>query len=198
MSGDREIEVDLPMWYNGHLMKTSFECQKSLDGLSTLGTSHGYQHIWKEGSSILADDQFQFNWFGNQRFYTLTGVSKEGDEIIMGRAGANDPNFNLRSDPVFIHRKKAKQNYSYFNILESHGAYSTVTEIPSKPYSDIEEIKILHEDEQYFIGSFVAQGNKYEVYCSLKDNNPQSSHRVTSGDSEFSWTGVYKLVTSKN
>ena len=197
LSAKNEVEIDLPLWYNGHLMKTSFICEKSLDGLSPLGADDGYQHIWKESTCTLKDDQFQFNWFGNQRFYTMTSVSESGDEVILGRAGANDPNFNLRSDPVFIHRKNGSGRSTYFNIIESHGEYNRVTEIPNNPYSDIEGVELLFSDENYIICSFYTKNNKYQIYCSLKDNDPASEHSLTAGDSQYKWTGVYKLVTTK-
>ena len=197
LSGEENIEVDLPFWYTGHLMRTSFECKKSLDGIKPLGDGHGYQHIWEEASCMLEDKHFQFNWFGNQRFYTLSAASEAGDEILMGRAGANDPNFNLRSDPVLIHRKKENKRATYFNIIESHGHYSTVTEIPIKPYSDIDGLEILYSDDDYIVCSFIAKDQEYKIYCSLRDNKLDSKHTVTTENAEYTWTGVYKLVTTK-
>lgn len=197
LSGTGDMQVDLPFWYCGQLMKTSFDCRKDVNGLTALGSLNGYQHIWKEGSSELKTDQFSFNWFGNNRFYTLTSASESGDEVILGKLGANDPNFNLRSDPVLVHRKLGNEKVIYFNVLESHGNYSTVTETPSNPYGSIEAVEVLYKDENYVICSFTTAKYQWTVSFALKDDKQKSKHKVTVGEMEYSWTGVYNLLKSK-
>jgi len=54
----------------------------------------------------------------------------------MGRNGANDPNFNLRPDPVLIHRRDGVKSTTFITMIESHGHYSSVTEIPINPYPE--------------------------------------------------------------
>ena len=197
LSSKEEIEVDLPMWYKGHFMKSSFECSKFSEGLKPIGLKDGYQHIWKEASGQPKDNKFQFNWYGNNTFYTLSSAGGQEDEVIIGRAGANDPSFNLRPDPVLIHRKKDVKNPVYFNIIESHGRYNTVSEIPTNPYSDIEEIEIVHADENYIICSFASSGYKWDLYYSLNDNESNSAHSVSFNSLDYNWKGVYKLIKSK-
>jgi len=198
LSGNDNIEIDLPFWYSGHIMQTSFECQKDQSRLEPLGMNHGYEHIWHEATGVIEDNQYQFNWFGNDKFYTLTSVAEPGDEVVMGRAGANDPNFNLRSDPVLIHRKKEVQNAHFFNIIESHGGYSKVTEIPMAPYSAIEDINIVYSDAEYIITSFSAYGHRWDFCFSQKDAKESSLHALSIGELEYNWKGVYNLTKIKN
>lgn len=198
LSGNENIEIDLPFWYQGHVMKTSFDYEKELENLTTLGDADGYQHIWKEASGLIRDKQYSFNWFGNERFYTLSGVSNSGDEMILGRAGANDPNFNLRNDPVLIHRKSGDNSAIFFNIIESHGKYNRITEIPSKLYGAIEELLILYADENYIVCTFSTANDKWEICFSLNDNAQDSTHGITIDNKEYNWTGVYKFKKIKN
>ena len=191
------VTIDLPLWFKGHQMKSSFTCEKNLQSLSPIGDSYGYQHIWKEGACALDTDHFSFNWFGNNRFYTQYSASQSGDEIIMGRAGANDPNFNLRSDAVMIHRKKSAGTSVYFNVIEAHGTYSTVTEIPLTPYGQIKEVKVIHADKEYIVCSFSNQENEWEISFARADNNPNSKHVVAVGNATYNWEGIYRINKSK-
>ena len=192
-----EVSIDLPLWYKGHLMKSSFGCEKNLSSLSPLGSKDGYQHIWNEGGCSLDENHFSFNWFGNNRFYTQHSASQAGDEVILGRAGANDPNFNLRSDPVMIHRKPNSKEAVFFNVIEAHGTYSTTTEIPKNPYASIKNVELIHADKDYIICSFTNQEYKWEVYFAKADNNPSSSHQVSVGSENYRWNGIYQIKKSK-
>ncbi len=191
------VNIDLPLWYTGHLMKTSFTCGKNLSSLSPLGEKDGYQHIWQEGTCSVNEDYFAFNWFGNNRFYTQHSASHAGDKVVMGRAGANDPNFNLRSDPVMIHRKLNTKEAIFFNVLEAHGTYSKTTEIPKDPYSSIENVKVIHSDKDYIICAFSNQDYTWEVLFARTDNNSNSIHEVSVGAKNYRWNGIYQITKLK-
>ena len=194
---DEKTTYDLPLWYLGHHMKSSFNCSKQLEDLSSIGKDNGYQHIWKESACLLNENNFQFNWFNNSRFYTQTSYGQIGDNIIMGRTGANDPNYNLRSDPVLIHRKKNTGNAVFFNIIESHGKYSTITEIPINPYSQIDRLKIIHTEKDYIICSFSNQVFTWNIFLALSDNNPESLHEVFVKNTKYKWKGSYEINKTK-
>ena len=197
VKSDEASDFDLPFWYQGHFMKSSFECEKNGSSLSALGEDYGYQHIWKESSCKVEDEEYSFNWFANEKFYTITGATEKGDEMIMGRAGANDPNFNLRSDPVLIHRKSGRESATYFNVIESHGEYNRLTEIPNQPLGQIEEMRVEYADERYVVCSFKNSENIWQIYFSLQDNSPKSIHEIMVNGSPITWDGVYKIVKSK-
>lgn len=189
--------IELPLWHMGQTMKTSFECEKEKTSLQPLGTDNGYQHIWKEAECRVADNKFQFNWFSNDKFYTQTSVSSDEDIVVKGRAGANDPDFNLRPDPVLIHQKNNVSSATFFNILESHGQYNRITEIPINPYAQIKDIKITLENDDYIIGTFSTDKIKWTILISHSDNNPSTQHKVKADDILYEWKGVYKLIKSK-
>jgi len=187
---------DLPFWYKGHLMKSSFDAKKTMSALTPLGTDFGYQHIWKESEVELTDRNFTFNWFENNKFYTLNGVSEAGDKIILGRAGANDPNFNLRPDPVLVNRKENTTEALFFNIVESHGEYSTITEIPVRPYGQIESTAVEKINNEYITCSFSNDEYTWNVFLSL---NVEKSfeHTVQYQGQLQNWTGPYKIIKTK-
>ena len=138
-------QYDLPVWFQGHLLSTSFEYQKETHSLEPLGKDHGYQHLWKEAVGKPAEEQLQLTWFGQGRFYSMTSAIEAEDELIFARAGANDPHFNIRHDPAFILRRNAR-DVIFVSIIESHGEYSTVTEIPERPFSSVAKVEILYND----------------------------------------------------
>ncbi len=189
--------VELPLWHMGHTMQTSFDCQKEKTSMQPLGDDNGYQHIWKEGECIVGDDLFQFNWFSNDKFYTQTSTSNNSDVVIKGRAGANDPNFNLRPDPVLIHQKNNVTSATFFNIIEAHGHYNRITEIPINPYAQIKDVKIILENDDHMIGTFSTDKNKWTILISHSNNDPEKIHKVKTGNMTYEWKGVYKLIKSK-
>src|SRR6218665_2491242 len=91
-------QYDLPFYYMGQFMSTNFafEVQKTLE---PLGKANGYQHLWKESSTVLSEPNAKISWLNDGHFYTLTTVNQPNDEVIFVRIGANDPNFNLRKEP---------------------------------------------------------------------------------------------------
>ena len=188
-----QVSIDIPMWYLGQKMKTSFECQKDAQQLSALGETNGYQHIWKEASCKIDEDNYSFNWFGNEKFYTLHSTALAGDEIIMGRAGANDPNFNLRSDPVLIHRREGVQNATFINLIEAHGTYNRDTEVPLFPYSIIKNIELIIADEKYTIFKFSSEKHEWEVMLANENNQKTATHNKVLDGKEYTWNGYYNL-----
>jgi len=193
IASDQPVTIDLPLWFQGHIMQSSFDCSKQSKMLAPLGDTDGYQHIWKEANCTLNADSFQFNWLNNQRFYTMHSVNSSGDEIIMGRAGANDPKYNLRSDPVLIHRKKNMKQAVYFNVIETHGKYDTTTEIPIRPYSQLQNISIDYFDQDMLVCSFLTDKNYWKLHLSLKDNDKNTKHSVIINNKTYYWEGVYNL-----
>jgi len=189
--------LDLPFWYQGHFMKTNCVATKSLDAIVPLGEKYGYQHIWKESSAKLDAENFKFNWFGNNQFYTLHGVGEKDDTVIFGRAGANDPNFNLRPDPVVINRKKNATEAIFFNIVESHGSYSTITEIPTRPYGQIENTSVEKINEAYYVCSFSNNKYTWNIFLSSENVDKDKAHAVTLNGKLQEWEGPYKITKIK-
>ena len=187
---------DLPHWYMGHLLSTNVIYDKELVQLSPLGDAYGYEHIWKEANGTVEDDFLQLNWFGNGKFYTMSSTVMPEDEFIFGRSGANDPNFNLRNDPVFIHRRDYQKATTYANIIESHGHYDPISEIPIQPYSTIKNIKLVFDNEEYTVVQFSNSENNWTFAISNLNNDENQNHQIQIEDEQLSWSGVFNL--SKN
>lgn len=189
----KNVSIDIPLWYHGHKMKTSFDCKRITDQMIPIGKANGYQHIWKEAVSTLDSESYSYNWIGNEKFYTLHSVSEVGDEIILGRAGANDPEFNLRPDPVLIHRRNNAKSSTFINLIESHGIYNRVTEVPIVPYSVIKSIELAYSSEDHTIFTFSSDTFTWEFMIAQSNNNKEAQHSKTVDGKEYSWTGFYKL-----
>lgn len=137
VKSEEEHIYDFPYQFAGQIMSQNFEVKGGHP--KVMGDGHGYQHLYAESESE-AGETLQMNWFKDNKFYTLTAESSPGDDIILARLGANDPNFNLRRDALLIHRKENATNEVFVSAIESHGAYSPVTERPLQPYSKIKSI----------------------------------------------------------
>ena len=74
----QENQYDLPYYYLGQLIDINIEYTVP-ETLSPLGTSNGYQHLWKEGSGKARNGNTRITWLSNQRFYTLTSATSEKD-----------------------------------------------------------------------------------------------------------------------
>jgi len=187
-------QYDLPVWFQGHLLLTNFDYQPELATLNTLGTGHGYQHLWKEAVGKSKGSNAHINWFSNGKFYSMTSVVGEKDELIFARLGANDPSFNLRHDPAFIIRKRDSTQATFVSIIEPHGAYSLTTEAAEYPFTSIDTLSIIHDDLDYTIIRFSNKSEKeWILMLANLDASETSSHKVPVDETYYEWTGAFFL-----
>ncbi len=173
-------QYDLPLWYGGHLLQTNIKYDKANTALTPLGDSAGYQFIWKEGAGHATGNNAKLTWFGNGKFYSLTAVTGKEDDLIFGRLGANDPQFNLRHDPAFIIRKKDRKNALFVSLIEPHGEYNPVEEIANNPYPSIAEVAVLHNDTNYTLVRFSHKsGKKWVLMLANTNASETAKHTVT-------------------
>ena len=191
-------QFDLPIWFQGHLLQTNFDYTSELASLHTLGDGHGYQHLWKEAVGESKDNQAQINWFSNGKFYSMTSAVGAADELIFARLGANDPQYNLRHDPTFIIRKKGQKKATFVSVIEPHGAYNRVTEFAEHPFTSVDKLTILQDDDNYTIIQFSnKKGKIWTLSLAHNDAVETSKHRVKVGEEIFEWTGVYQFANHK-
>ena len=187
-------QFDLPIWFQGHLLLTNFDYNSEKTTLNTLGKGHGYQHLWKEAAGKVAGDIAHINWFSNGKFYSMTSAVSAEDELIFARIGANDPKYNLRHDPTFIIRKKDAKQATFVSIIEPHGAYNWATELAEHPFTNVEKLSVLYDDNNYTIIQFSNKaGKEWMLSLAHKDASETSKHQVTVDSKLFEWTGVYQL-----
>ncbi len=193
-NSEKNNQYDLPVWFQGHLLLTNFDYKKEATTLNTLGTGHGYQHLWKEAVGKAKDGTAHINWFSNGKFYSMISVVEPEDELIFARLGANDPEYNLRNDPSFIIRKKDKKEATFVSVIEPHGDYNWVTELSEQPFASVEKVSILHDDNQYTILQFSNKaGKEWTLMLANQDASETSQHKINVGDKVFEWIGVYQL-----
>ncbi|MFY0606537.1 MAG: heparinase II/III family protein [Cyclobacteriaceae bacterium] len=194
ITSDKSHSYELPYYYKGELMQTSF-VKNPETTLSTMGEGFGYQHLWKVATGDATGEVTQVNWFDKEVFYTLTAAAEKGDSYTFGRIGANDPNFNLRRDPVFIINRSGEENELFASVLEVHGSYSYVTEKPVNPYGIIKRVEVLHHSNEYTIVSFGNDADDSWTYMmSNMDNSEDSKHDVDVDGTSYSWEGVFQLL----
>lgn len=194
VSADTVSQFDLPTWFQGHLLLTDFSYLSDTTALETLGVDHGYQHIWKEAVGTTDGGNAHINWFANGKFYSMTSVVENGDQLIFGRSGANDPNFNLRHDPVFIVRKTGQSEAIFISIIEAHGSYDPVSEIAVDPFSSINNISLMHHDAFTTVVQFEdIEGNAWMLFLANSDASEEVSHTVKIGQNVYEWLGPFNL-----
>lgn len=188
---------DLPIYYNGELMSTNQKFQTNND-LSPMGTNDGYQHLWQEAQADLEGQVLRFTWFNKRSFFTMHSVVRQGDQALLTRIGASDPNFNLRREPGLIHRRTGG-NSLFASLYEMHGYYSYNDEAPINSFTSIAELKVLHESREYVAIHFeLKSGQKYQFAFSLKDDKESSKHSLETSTGQLSWSGVYNFKKINN
>lgn len=187
-------QYDMPFYYLGQLMTLNvlFETENTL---SPLGKENGYQHLFKEGGAQLTEDNLKFSWMQHGKFYTLTSITEEKDSLILARLGANDPEFNLRRDPVLIHRKKDTSNTLFVSVIESHGSYSPVSELAVNATSNIKKLTNLYEQDGYWaIGIETEDGSKNVFVFSAMEKDTNKNHKIIVEGRYIEWKGPFALI----
>ena len=197
VKSESEHQYDLPLWFMGHLLSNSFDYEANTEQLRTLGNDDGYQHLWQEATGNIDSTVAQLTWFGNGKFYTATAATQTADQMILARGGANDPDFNLRHDPVWIQRKQGR-GATFFNVIESHGRYNPVSEIPLSPFSGVASAEILYDETAYTVVRFTKHnGTNWTLALANETADTDAEHALTVGGKRLAWTGPYQLIKTK-
>lgn len=189
-----ENQYDLPFYYFGQIMSANFKYDTPKT-LLPLGTKNGYEHLWKIGEGKQIDDNAKISWLNDNRFYSLTSVVSNTDNLIFAKIGANDPDFNLRSDPGFIIRKKNTKDTYFVSAVETHGQYNPVTEIGANTYSNIKKLNIIYQDDNY-IAVIIEnlEGKPSTFVFAFNDANNTSNHQIKIDGKDFRWKGPFTLI----
>ncbi|QXD14095.1 heparinase II/III family protein [Rhodocaloribacter litoris] len=187
LESDAEHQYDYPIHYDGIPMATSFDLAGHTDVLRPLGEDAGYQHIW-ETARARPDAVVQFSWLDGQRYYTLTTAAAPGTEVLMGRTGAHDPHFNLRSEPLLLLRRRAA-DHLFASVIEPHGYFSEASEQSSNARPYIAAVRVLGFDATASVVEIEAQdGRRWQVFV---NNGPAGDgpHTAHFGGKTYTWTG---------
>ncbi|WP_199857897.1 alginate lyase family protein [Erythrobacter sp. EC-HK427] len=187
-SSETPVQFDLPLHYAGHIMRLGFDLERYVDTRPVLGSGHGYQHIWEDGRAAPDEGESFMTWLLDGRFYTYRFVPQDGLEVILGESGANDPDFNLRREPVVIQRVMDSSDATFVSVLEPHGLYDGAAEQTVEGDSRIAALRHVEADEYDVILIETLAGETVAVAISWQ-NDPAASHRVTIESRELAWQG---------
>ncbi|PWH82167.1 heparinase [Algibacter marinivivus] len=194
VESENSNQYDLPFYYLGQIMQTSFEYNK-YQSPQVLGKSDGYQHLYKEASANANGENIKLTWLLNNQFYSYSAVTSNTDEIILGRIGANDPEFNLRQEPTLILRKKNKKNAVFASVIESHGTYNPVSELAVNAYSNVEKIIVAFNSKNYTAIVIKMKNGKENLFImSNNNNNSKKEHTLSINGNSYNWRGSYTLI----
>lgn len=93
----------------------------------------------------------------------------------MLRLGANDPDFNLRNETVFLIREKEQKNHTFATSIETHGDYDVVMETSNNLTSSCEEVKVVMDTAEYTVIKAIYKGGHSVTLCLA---NAEDSKRI--------------------
>jgi hypothetical protein len=183
--------IDIPTHYLGQFIELSEPLLVPAAPL-LLGADSGYQHILEEArTGAISGATLKFTWLNTNRFYTMFRSVKPGDTFVHGRLGANDPDFNLRRDPMLIHRRSPiGDSNSFLSVIESHGSYSPVTELSVGQQSVVSSIDIVLDSLEYTVAIIVLRsGDSFSLAWAHEDFSPVKTHEIQLPSYALRWTG---------
>ncbi len=192
-SNDSHV-YDYPVHFTGQLMMTNFEYETNVTVKKPLGDNFGYQHIWNEGKSEKSENTTQVTWLNGNRYYTVSTAVSEQSEMIFGGIGANDPNFNLRSEPLYIARTEAG-DCVFASVIEPHGYFNEAQEksVNAKPV--IQTVRIIGHNETGTVVEVLGQNNiRWQVMVNNGVSSESEAMHVKFGSQEYTWSGNYSVM----
>ncbi|GLS92695.1 hypothetical protein GCM10007916_37670 [Psychromonas marina] len=192
MISEEQHSYDYPVHYTGQIVRTNFEYQGH-NSLSTVGDDHGYQHLWNVGQGKVENSSLT-TWLMGDSYYTLISSANENSEFIFARTGANDPDFNLRSEPMFILRQQGA-NHLFANVYETHGYFNEAVEASLDARGQVDSVTVLHSDDSASIVSLnLVSGKQVQVCVSnVVDVAETTENNITVDGKVISWTGAVAI-----
>lgn len=196
-SRDRH-QYDYPVHYRGQFIAADF-AYHSCEQLSPLGRSNGYQHLWElaRGRIDATRGSASVSWLMGHSYYSLTTALPGGGEIIMARTGANDPDFNLRSEPLLLVRTEGKDQL-FASSYETHGHFDEATEASTDARGQISRIEIVGHDQSASVVRIHTRSGK--SYTLMVSNQPESANGADNSalfcGNTYIWQGMFSVEKS--
>jgi len=190
---EEEHSYDYPVHYKGQIIRNDFDYDAP-KSLKTLGDEHGYQHLWNLGQGKVEGSSLT-TWLMGNTYYSLISSANKNSEFIFARTGANDPDFNLRSEPVFILRQKAA-NHLFANVYETHGYFNEAIEASLNARGQVESVEVLQADNTASV-VVINLVDKKQIKVAVAnamgvDENTNTS--VSINGETVSWTGPVAII----
>ena len=188
---NKSNQYDFPYYFLGQVIETNFDYQTP-KVLNPLGSKNGYQHLFVEGTAKASNENSKLSWLNKGKFYTLTSLTNNNDELLFTRIGANDPEFNLRREAAFMLRRKNTRNTLFVSTIEAHGSYSPVTESAVNSNSSIKELKVVLDTEDYTAIEITNIKGATKLFITANTNaSKEAKHILKISNKSFTWVGSY-------
>ncbi len=192
IESDQEHSYDLPIHYNGQIIRTDFDYQVETT-LKPLGKSDGYQHLWNLGSGKVSSSSL-VSWLQGDSYYSLISSANADSEVIFARLGANDPDFNLRSEPALILRQSGS-NHVFASVLETHGYFNEEFEQSVNARGLVKSVQVVGNNDTATVIRITTASKQYTFAISnLQEAKQAGSHHVEFEGEEFTWTGAFAQI----
>jgi hypothetical protein len=179
-----EHTYDYPIHFRGQHVASSVKYGAQVTRQEPLGTRFGYEHLWREASGR-TDGPVQVSWVDGNRYYTVTSSAAPGTELIFARTGANDPNFNLVSEPMFLLRRRAA-DHLFASVIEPHGYFSEAEERSQQARPTIQRISVLESSAAGSVIEVAGEGGlRWTVMVANGPASATARHRVGT----YEWAG---------
>ncbi|MBN6149391.1 alginate lyase family protein [Xanthomonas sp. AmX2] len=190
VDGARPARYDLPLHFNGHIMQVGFKAQRELAQRPVLGKANGYQHLWVDATSDASTAPRSLSWLLDGRFYSYRFGSSAPSRAILAESGANDPDFNLRREPLLLQRVDGAADVTFFGVLEPHGEYNGTAEYVHGADSRIRAIERVRGDDAELIVLTLATGRTLALAVA-DDAADGREHSVQAHGQRYAWRGGY-------
>ncbi len=193
LDSDNKHTYDYPIHFRGQFMDSNFDYKANIKEQTPLAQKYGYQHIWEEAYSNKMNKSPIISWLDGNRFYTYIGSSSEEVKTIFGRTGANDPNFNLRSESMFMLRSEGKDQL-FAGVIEPHGYFNEAREISRTARPQITNIDIIGFNDKASV--IEINGTKDIKFRIIVNNGEPDRIKVNSVEfkgQNYSWKGNFKF-----
>ncbi|GGQ23619.1 heparinase II/III domain-containing protein [Shewanella litoralis] len=193
ITADKPHQYDLPVHYSGQIIRTDFDYQTE-STIKPLGADNGYQHLWNVGSGNVSGSSL-LSWLHGNSYYSLVSSATPDSKVIFARTGANDPDFNLRSEPAFILRQSG-QNHVFASVLETHGYFNESIEASVGARGLVSKVEVVgHNDSATVINISTTSGNGYTIAISnLSGDALEGQHTVEFNGQTYQWQGAFAIV----
>jgi oligo-alginate lyase len=183
---------DYALHFRGQLIATDVKYEPRVKEQEPVGNAFGYQHVWRQAEGAV-NGPLKLTWLDGNRYYTVTMANGSSSNVIFGRTGANDPNFNLMSEPMMIVRRKAK-NELFASVIEPHGYFNEAEERSLDATPSIQGVRTLVDtDEGTVIEVTGKSGLSWTIMVANGAASTTATHRVSANGRTFSWTGNYRV-----
>ncbi|MFA6114098.1 MAG: alginate lyase family protein [Sphingomonas sp.] len=188
--GDKPATYDLPLHYAGQITDIGFPLRSHIAERPVLGTANGYQHIWVDATGTPGMGNATLSWINDKRFYTYRMLPPAGATVILGESGANDPNFNLRREPLLIERVTGATDAQFVNLLEPHGVYDASEEKTVASKSRVTQLRHIRTADADLIAIDFIHGGRVLLAIALTSDGA-TAHSATFDGQKLDWKGHF-------